>query len=895
MRLLLITDFFPPFIGGAEQAAADTVAELAARGHTVAVATLWHAGLAQYERFGDVQVFRLKGLAQQAGFLFSDPARRFHPPCPDPLATVQIRRVISWFRPDIVQGQSWMLMSAMPLRRRFGFKTVAVLHDYAALCPKKTLLLFDRAWCPYGVGGRCLLCAAGAYGALKGTITTSALTVSPWLVPSADVFVAISSYVASVHQRLGHIHGKPVVTIPDFVRDDMVSAPVGPPLPDLPSDYILFLGALGRHKGIQVLLDAYMRLQTKIPLVMIGMQSSPALDKLPSGVMVTGALPHAKVTQALDHARFLVIPSLWPEPFGIVAIEAMARGKAVVASRSGGLTDIVVDNTTGLLVTPGDAQGLAAALDRLLNDPTRAEEMGQEGRNRCSQMFTASRIIPSFERVYARLGAIAPGQADTALVPRAGRLQDTAAAEIRAPLPPRSGPSRGDLRDALVRQAATEHASAAGPMRILMVSDFYPPFLGGLERHVQSLSRELVAMGHSVSVATLWHDDLAPFEVDAGVRIYRLKGWHRILKPFHQDASRQYHPTVPDPGIMAELREVVAKERPDILHARGWMLYSVLPLVGNHAPRLVVTLHDYGLVCCKKTFICSGLPCSGPSYLKCVACGRDQLGILKSSALAGGLLLSRAMHERVARYIAISSAVREASIGGSGVRPSRISVVPTMVPDAIVEEGRAVARPAFLPAQDGYILFVGNLSAHKGLDVLFEAYDQALASLAELVVIGIEPAGAGRRYPAGVTVAVNRPHAEVMAAWRHCSVGVVPSIWPEPFGQVAIEAMVCGCPVVASAIGGLRDAIADGETGLLVPPGDPLALRQALRALLEDPSTRARFGEAGRQRAQRFFASTVVPEIEHVYREVLVTPLLPSGAAMEPAHERSWPRGTTPC
>jgi glycosyltransferase involved in cell wall biosynthesis len=222
----------------------------------------------------------------------------------------------------------------------------------------------------------------------------------------------------------------------------------------------------------------------------------------------------------------------------------------------------------------------------------------------------------------------------------------------------------------------------------------------------------------------------------------------------------------------------------------------------------------------------------------------------------------------VDRYLAISEAVREASLSGTGQPPQDIEVVPTFIPDDVVEEGRRAGRPDFLPPHDDYILFVGALGAHKGLPVLLEAY-QGLQEKAPLVVIGTDRHDTPERFPDGVTVVHNAPHAQVMAAWAHCLVGVVPSVWPEPFGQVAIEAQASGRPVVASAIGGLRDAVADGETGLLVPPGDAQGLREALCMLLRDPQLRARMGEAGRVRARRFMASAVTDRIEQIYAEVL--------------------------
>lgn len=78
-----------------------------------------------------------------------------------------------------------------------------------------------------------------------------------------------------------------------------------------------------------------------------------------------------------------------------------------------------------------------------------------------------------------------------------------------------------------------------------------------------------------------------------------------------------------------------------------------------------------------------------------------------------------------------------------------------------------------------------------------------------------------------------------------------------------------GRPVIASRIGGLPDIVVDGETGLLVDPGDELVLRQSMRHLLDDPVLRERMGVRAKQRVGEFQASTVVPRIEQVYQEVL--------------------------
>jgi len=99
---------------------------------------------------------------------------------------------------------------------------------------------------------------------------------------------------------------------------------------------------------------------------------------------------------------------------------------------------------------------------------------------------------------------------------------------------------------------------------------------------------------------------------------------------------------------------------------------------------------------------------------------------------------------------------------------------------------------------------------------------------------------------------------------------VVCSPWYEPFGLVPLEAMACGVPVVASAVGGMLDSVADGETGLLVPPQDPAALAAALGGLLADPERRAAYGRAGVQRARSLYSwDAVAAATAEVYDRAL--------------------------
>jgi glycosyltransferase involved in cell wall biosynthesis len=109
----------------------------------------------------------------------------------------------------------------------------------------------------------------------------------------------------------------------------------------------------------------------------------------------------------------------------------------------------------------------------------------------------------------------------------------------------------------------------------------------------------------------------------------------------------------------------------------------------------------------------------------------------------------------------------------------------------------------------------------------------------------------------------------VIAAWRHASVGIVPSLVPEGFGRVAVECLAAATPCVVSALGGLLDVVTDGVEGMHVPPGDAAALASAVRRLLTDDELRLRLGAAGPAKAARFTLSQVMPRLDEVYMRVL--------------------------
>jgi len=404
-------------------------------------------------------------------------------------------------------------------------------------------------------------------------------------------------------------------------------------------------------------------------------------------------------------------------------------------------------------------------------------------------------------------------------------------------------------------------------MRIFLAIDSYPPpLMGGHALHVRLLGQELVKRGHDVEVVSLAGPGGARVEMDGGVVVHRIAGWSRALSRFSVDPERTLHPTVRDPGLVHSLVKLIRQRRPDVVHAHGWILHSLLPFLPSQETRLVVTMHEYGLVCPKMTFVYKDGVCDGPKYTKCVACAGEQYGVVRATAITTGMTITRRSLGRVDRYIAISTPVARAcaSLSESGRQP--FEIIPPFVPDEIFELESA-GRPPFVPAKGDYLMFAGALGPHKGVDVLLEAW-RGLNSTIPLVLVGLHRHDTPRQFPDGVIVVENVPHADVLRAWQHCTIAVVPSRWPEPVGLVAIEAMAVGRPVVASAVGGLREVIQDGVTGILVPPNDSHALLTSLTKLIAEPGLRTRIGQAARHHASNYSASVVVPQIERVYREV---------------------------
>jgi glycosyltransferase involved in cell wall biosynthesis len=397
MRVLMVAQSFSPVVGGEERIVEDLSHELAERGHEVAVATLRQPLGTPPPRSDGVEVELLEAAMARIPGLAASSERTYAPPGPDPLAVRGLRRAIDRFRPDVVHAHNWLAHSYLPLHRRKGPAFVLSLHDYSLVCATKRFF-YEGSVCSGPGPAKCLRHAVAYYGAAKGAVAAAGVAAAnPVLRRRVDMFLPVSE---AVRDLSGIGDGLPHRVVPNFIGELPVPPPADEPrLRELPEEpYLLYFGDVTEDKGVGLLLDAYRQLEGMPPLVLIGRQELQGAGDVP-GVVALQPMPHPLAIEAVRRSLFTVAPSLLPESFGIVALEAAAAGKPVIATATGGLPDIVVDGETGFLVEPGKVDQLAAALARLVGEPELRERMGEAARARVRE-FSPDRIVPRFEAAY---------------------------------------------------------------------------------------------------------------------------------------------------------------------------------------------------------------------------------------------------------------------------------------------------------------------------------------------------------------------------------------------------------------------------------------------------------------------------------------------------------------
>lgn len=374
-------------------------------------------------------------------------------------------------------------------------------------------------------------------------------------------------------------------------------------------------------------------------------------------------------------------------------------------------------------------------------------------------------------------------------------------------------------------------------MRIALLCPYSWTYPGGVTRHIEALASELIAGGHDVRV-------LAPFDPDDALarRLHRgARPEPRQMPPYLVPLGRtlgiEANGAVSNvslfPGAVARLRRELRDGGYDVVHIHE----PVVPIVSwdalcsTRGTPLVGTFHTYS----------------------------DNALTNGGARLAGAVRRMNRLHARIAVSEAAAWTARRFFGGRYRIVPNGVRLPPE----------RATALAGDAPLR---ILFIGQAVERKGLPVLLAAFE----ALREHVPATLTLVGAGPEQVAplllderGVSALGKVSEAQKAAALAEADVLCAPSLRGESFGMVLTEAFAASTPVIASDITGYRDVVRDGLDGVLVPPGDPIALAEALRAIALDPQRRARMAEQARARAQRFAWPQVAAEVVQSYEQAI--------------------------
>jgi glycosyltransferase involved in cell wall biosynthesis len=408
-------------------------------------------------------------------------------------------------------------------------------------------------------------------------------------------------------------------------------------------------------------------------------------------------------------------------------------------------------------------------------------------------------------------------------------------------------------------------------MRILLVHNRYRSGApSGENRVVDQESKALAALGHEVIPFGRSSDEIGQWSLAKKASLPARTVW-----------SRETH---------RELKAALREHRPEVVH-----VHNTFPLLSDavlYACRdarvpVVATVHNYRLACSNGSFFRDGAVCHdcnrGLTVRAVVhGCYRD------SPAATAPLTLAKRVHRQaweslISAYVFISESQRDLH-AQLGFPSSRVFVRYNLIP----RQGRLQA------ARTPTVVYAGRLHEAKGARLLMAGWDAYIGKSGEpglkLVIAGGGPledemaAWASVRPSVEMTGTVSSDRcAELIARARAV---VVPSVWEEPFGLVAVEAMAAGVPPIAAGHGSFPELITPGVDGVLFTPGDPDALALALADVERNPGQYETYGDQARKTyEQRFDPQRSVEELLEIYRFAIANPAL----RLSPARRRPEP------
>jgi glycosyltransferase involved in cell wall biosynthesis len=320
---------------------------------------------------------------------------------------LSVRRLIRDLKPDLVPVHNTFAVvspSVFEACHEEDVPVVHTLHNYRLLCPAATF---------YRDGRNCQECVTRSllssvqHACYRDSRVISAAVALMLKTHRArqtwnrriDAYIALSRFAKNRFVQCG-IPANKIYVKPNFVDPD-------PGERSGPGDFALFVGRLVPEKGASTLLKAWQLLPCSIPLViagdgpMRGPLESEIAEKGLQSVRLAGQLGRSAVYDLMKRAAFLIVPSAWEEPFGLVVAEAFACGTPALAASVGGIPEMVDDQVTGLRFAPDDPKDLAKKISWAWNHPPEMAAMGKAARKVYERRYTGSANYEFLMDIYA--------------------------------------------------------------------------------------------------------------------------------------------------------------------------------------------------------------------------------------------------------------------------------------------------------------------------------------------------------------------------------------------------------------------------------------------------------------------------------------------------------------
>jgi glycosyltransferase involved in cell wall biosynthesis len=282
--------------------------------------------------------------------------------------------------------------------QRAGVPVVMTYHNYRLTCPIGTHFNDNNVCelCLEGREYRCVLknCRGNIFESIALAMRSGFARVMGFYHNNVTIFIALTEFSKNLLIAAG-IDDNRIVVIPNCV-----------PLPDSPAHpsngkYAAYVGRISSEKGIDTLLSVL----AQLPDLLVQLAGNgPDLPKLrvgaPENTNFLGPLDYLHLSNFYRKARFVIVPSLWFEGCPMVLMEAMSYGLPVIASKIGGLPEIVEDGVTGLLFEPGNSEDLANKMKLLWHNPSLCNKMGQAGREKAIREYSEDAYYKRLMKVY---------------------------------------------------------------------------------------------------------------------------------------------------------------------------------------------------------------------------------------------------------------------------------------------------------------------------------------------------------------------------------------------------------------------------------------------------------------------------------------------------------------